>query len=152
MAGVVIALWYADIRQKAENRMQWWLLTFVGVISILAGLFIRSATEGISKIRSTPSWVFICVGIGILSFQLAIYLIDTKSKQNWFSIIKPAGTSTLTSYLLPYFLYSFMALVHFKYPQFLSTGIGGFLRSVAIAFIIVIITGILEKRHVRLKI
>ena len=38
--------------------------------------------------------------------MIFIYLIDLKQKQNWFSAIKPAGTSTLTAYLLPYIHYA----------------------------------------------
>ena len=67
-------------------------------------------------------------------------------------MIKPAGTSTLTCYLIPYFLYSFFELVNFNYPWFLDEGIGGILRSFAIAFIVIFITGFLEKKNLRLKI
>jgi hypothetical protein len=114
--------------------------------------FIIRTVGGISKIHGTPAWVGICTGISIVSFALLIFLVDIKGKSNWFSSIKPAGTSTLTCYLIPYFLYSFMVLFNIHYPVFLSEGTGGILRSFAIAFIVVFITGFLEKRNVRLKI
>jgi len=85
-------------------------------------------------------------------FALLILIVDIKGKANLFNVIKPAGTSTLTCYLIPYFLYSFMDLFHFQYPVFLSEGLGGILRSFAIAFIVIFITGFLEKRNLRLKI
>jgi heparan-alpha-glucosaminide N-acetyltransferase len=151
-AGVVVSLWYAQMAAQGNKQVIWLLLFVAGCAAILAGLLIRPYTDGISKIRSTPSWVFICTGISILVFELMIYLVDVKGKKNWFRIIWPAGTSALTCYLLPYFQVGFYKLFHFRYPAALNTGIGGFLRSVAVAFIIVLIGGYLEKRRLRLKI
>jgi heparan-alpha-glucosaminide N-acetyltransferase len=152
MAGIVVSLWYARLTAKNNKQAMWLLLAVTGCAAIAAGLLIRPYTEGISKIRSTPSWIFICAGISILVLELMIYLVDYKDKKNWFKLIWPAGTSTLTCYLLPYFQVAIMSLVYFQYPHFLNYGWGGFLRSWAVAFIIVIIGGFLEKRRLRLKI
>ena len=152
MAGIVISLWYAKLRANNNKQAMWLLLAGAGVCAIGLGLLIRPYTEGISKIRSTPSWIFICAGISILVFELMIYLVDYKDKKNWFKIIWPAGTSTLTCYLLPYFQVAIMTLVYFRYPHFLAYGWGGFFRSWAVAFIIVMIGGLLEKYRLRLKI
>jgi predicted acyltransferase len=124
----------------------------LGVALILLGFIVRPYTHGISKIHSTPSWVFICTGIGILLFELFIWLVDIKGKQNWFKIIKPAGTSTLTCYLIPYFMIAIFYMVGFRYPHFLNYSTGGIIRSFAVAFIVIIITGFLEKKRLRLKI
>jgi heparan-alpha-glucosaminide N-acetyltransferase len=152
MAGTVVSLWYSRLAAKDTQQRILTLLAIAGFGAIIAGLLIRPYTEGISKIRSTPSWIFICAGISILVFELMIYLVDYKGKKNWFKFIWPAGTSTLTCYLLPYFQVAIMSLIYFHYPRFLDEGIGGFLRSWAVAFIIVWIGGILEKRRLRLKI
>lgn len=152
MAGTVISLWYSRLAAKNNQPAMWTSLTIAGFGAIGAGLLIRPYTEGISKIRSTPPWVFICVGISILVFELMIYLVDYKGKKNWFKFIWPAGTSTLTCYLLPYFQVAIMSLIYFRYPKFLDEGIGGFLRSWAVAFIIVWIGGLLERQRLRLKI
>ncbi|HTE02177.1 MAG TPA: DUF5009 domain-containing protein [Mucilaginibacter sp.] len=151
MAGIFISLWYGRLLAQ-KNMAMWGLLAATGSAAIAAGLLIRPYTEGISKIRSTPSWVLICIGISILVFELMIYLVDFKGKKNWFKIIWPAGTSTLTCYLIPYLIVGIFSLIHFRYPHLLNYGIGGFLRSVAIAFIVVMIGGLLEKRRLRLKI
>ncbi|MDB5132832.1 MAG: hypothetical protein JWR02_2581 [Mucilaginibacter sp.] len=152
MFGVVISLLYFRLIEKGNYRALWLIFTVSGIGLILLGLVIRPYTEGISKIHSTPSWVFICTGIGILVFELLIWLVDIKGKQNWFSLIKPAGTSTLTCYLLPYFMVAIFYIVHFRYPRFLNAGIGGIIRSFAVAFILILITGLLEKRRLRLKV
>jgi heparan-alpha-glucosaminide N-acetyltransferase len=152
MFGVIISLLYSKIIAKGSYKLLWPAFTILGAALIGLGFFVRPYTEGISKIHSTPAWVFLCTGIGILLFELIIFLVDVKGKQNWFKIIKPAGTSTLTCYLIPYLLVALMALVHFRYPEFLDEGTGGIIRSFAISFIVILITGVLEKRRIRLKI
>lgn len=150
MAGVVISLIYTINKQNNKNNFFAWLM-ILAVAFIVFG-FITRPISGISKIHDTPAWVGICTGIGIAVFTLLIFFVDVKGKANWFSIIKPAGTSTLTCYLLPYFLYSFMEVFHFDFPKFLNEGIGGIMRSFAVAFVVIFITGFLEKKYLRLKI
>lgn len=152
MGGIVISLWYAQMLRKGFNVKLWLSLFLAGCASIVAGILTRPYTAGISKIRSTPSWVFICAGISILVFELMIYLVDFKGKKNWFKLIWPAGTATLTCYLIPYLQVGFLKLFHINYPSVINAGIGGFLRSWATAFIIVIIGGFLERRRLKLKI
>jgi len=152
MFGVVISLLYSKIIANGSYKRLWPVFTAAGVMLIALGFFVRPYTQGISKIHSTPAWVFICTGIGVLIFELLIYLVDVKGKQNWFKIIKPAGTSTLTCYLIPYFMVAIFYITHFRYPQFLNEGTGGIIRSFAVAFIVIIITGFLEKRRLRLKV
>lgn len=152
MAGIVISGLYGKMAGKEKDHYLWGILTFTGIIMIIAGLIIRPYAEGISKIHSTPAWVFICTGISILVFELLIWLIDIKGKQSWFAIIRPGGTSTLTCYLIPYFLYSIFRLVQFRYPDFLSEGAGGLIRSFAIAFLVICLVGVMERYRLRLKI
>lgn len=152
MTGIVITGIYGKLAGKQKDLLFWGLLTAIGIILIAAGLIIRPYAEGISKIRATPAWVFICSGIGVLVFELLIWLIDVKKRQHWFSVIRPAGTSTLTCYLVPYLLYSLLNMLHFQYPPFLSEGIAGLFRSFAVAFLVISITGIMEKYRLRLKI
>jgi len=83
---------------------------------------------------------------------LMIYIVDFKGKKNWFKIIWPAGTATLTCYLIPYLQVGFYKLLHVHYPKALNYGWGGFFRSWAVAFIVVLIGGFLEKRRLKLKI
>ncbi len=152
MFGVVTSLLYANMAAKNNYGMVWTVFTLAGAAVIALGFLVRPYTHGISKIHSTPSWVFICTGIGILLFELIIWLVDVKGKQNWFKIIKPAGTSTLTCYLIPYLMVAIFYITHFRYPHFLDYGAGGIIRCFAVAFIVIIITGFLEKRRLRLKI
>jgi len=152
IAGVIVSLWYARMVKKGFNAALWLQLFIAGCASIAVGFLVRPYTDGISKIRATPAWILICIGISILVFELMIYLVDYKHKKNWFKLIWPAGTATLTCYLIPYFQDGFYKLFHFQYPRLLNYGWGGFLRSWVVAFIVVIIGGFLEKKKLKLKV
>jgi predicted acyltransferase len=152
MAGTVISSLYTLLDKKGKLGSLWSVFIGLGVLALLAAFILRPHTAGISKIRATPAWVLICSGISILMFTAMIWLVDVKGKMNWFKWIRPAGTSTLTCYLIPYLLYSLLMMVGFKYPSALSQGAGGILRSIAIAFLVILLVGWMEKKRVRLKI
>ncbi len=152
LGGTIISLWYTRLAAKGYRFNLWLNLIIAGSASIGLGFLLRHFTEGISKIHSTPSWVLICNGISILMFSLMIYLVDFKSKKNWFKLLWPAGTATLTCYLIPYFQVGFYKLFHFTYPCFFNYQWGGFLRSCIVAIAVVLIGGILERKKLKLKI
>jgi hypothetical protein len=87
-----------------------------------------------------------------LVFTGLIWLVDQKKKQHWFDIIKPAGTSTLTAYLLPYIFYPLVHLIGIGLPAFLLTGAVGLIKSLVFALLIILLTGLLSKWRIRLKI
>jgi heparan-alpha-glucosaminide N-acetyltransferase len=152
LGGAVIAGVYKWAVAKGQTKLLWSILAAAGIFAIALGFFVRPYAGGISKIYSTPAWVFICMGITILLFELLIYIVDFKEKKNWFNFIKPAGTSTLTCYLLPYLLYSIFTLINFNFPDVLNSGIGGILRSLFMALLIVRIVAIMEKAKIRLSV
>ena len=152
MGGVVIIGLYSHLVKIEKTQKLWLLFGIIGIVLIAGGLIIRPYTEGISKIRSTPAWIFISSGLTILMFELFIYLVDIKGKINWFKAIRPAGTSTLTCYLIPYFQVALLELFNVTYPSIFNSGIIGLLRSLATAIIIIWLVGLMEKRRLRLKI
>lgn len=152
LAGALLATLYTKTTGAGKSADFWFLTAFYGLLAFCFGMFIRPYAGGISKIYATPAWVFVCLGISILVFECLIFLVDVKGKKDWFKWIKPAGTSTLTCYLIPYLLYALMGIVHFHYPHFLNTGVGGIIRSVFISFLVIGIVAFLEKKKLRLKV
>jgi predicted acyltransferase len=151
MAGIIITLYYQSNFKNALNKRFWYTLFLMALGSFLFG-FLTRPLWGIHKIGSSPSWVAICIGISIVCFCFLIWLVEIKGKKRWFDIIKPAGTSTLTCYLLPYIHYALLSLTGLVLPLFLRTGALGIIKSLAYALIIILITGLLEKKRIRLKI
>ncbi len=152
LGGVLIAEGYSYLISRNKAIVFWIVLSLSAVVAICFGTVIRPFAGGISKIYATPAWVFICMGITILAFGLLVYLIDARQKKDLFRFIKPAGTSTLTCYLIPYFLYSVFSLLHFRFPHVLSSGLGGIIRSFFIAALVIVIVAYLEKKKLRLRV
>ncbi len=150
MIGVITSVLYRKLREKP---MKFEIILMVIAMALFIFGFSTRPLWGISKIRATPSWTTICAAISMVSFAMLLFLIDRKGKENWFKIIKPAGTSTLTCYLLPYFHEAiFISLIGIHLPLILRTGVAGIMKSLIFALVIVLITGWLEKRRLRLKI
>ncbi|MBL4675872.1 MAG: hypothetical protein JKY70_06670 [Mucilaginibacter sp.] len=124
----------------------------MAIILFNLGFIVRYFSGGISKARDTPSWVLICTGISLVVYAIFIYLVDFRQKYHWFKIIEPAGTSTFTAYLLPYLFYPLYQMTDLGYPQYLDQGTGGLIRCLLFSFVIVWLTGLLQKINVRLKI
>ncbi len=149
MAGIVTALAY---KQMGVNDKKFWILILgLAIVLILFGLVTRSIW-GISKIRATPSWVSICSGLSMLFFLSIVYITDVLNVKKWYTYIKPAGTSTLTAYLIPYVHYAVFSVIGSQLPAVLRTGNLGLLKSFIYVLIIVGITGYLERKKLHLKI
>lgn len=151
MSGVVGGVYYKNFLSQGKFKNYWLVFGSSAVILILFGLVTRPLW-GIHKIGSSPSWVAICTGLTVLVLAGLIWLADNKGKSSWFDMIKPGGTSTLTAYLLPYIHYSIYTILGISLPLVLRTGMVGILKCLVYAFIIILITGLLEKKKIRLKI
>ena len=122
----------------------------LGLFNLALGILTRPVW-GISKIQATFPWLAICTGIGFLAFAFLLYLVDDKEKKSWFKWIAPAGTATLTCYMLPYFIYPFYNLLGWKLSGALNAGILGLTLSMVFALLVVLLTGVLEKKGYKLK-
>ena len=127
--------------------------TMLGLgVLMLALFFVSHPYWIISKIQATPTWLFVCNAISFFMVGILYYLTDVMNKAHWFSIIKPAGTVTLTCYMIPYAWNAVQRLIGFHYPDFLCIGVPGLCRSLLFSLVIVWIAGLLMKVNVRLKI
>lgn len=148
-AGIVATLIF---KKLSVNHGQWILFTLglLGIIFLTYGIMTRSIW-GVSKIQGTPSWLAICTGIGFISFAVLYIIADIKKQTNWAKIIAPAGTATLTCYMIPYFVYPLREITGFRFSEFINTGIVGLIGSLIFALLVVVFTGWLEKKGFRLK-
>jgi len=127
-----------------------WMIA-LGIVLLISG-WISNHFWIISKLGETPPWLFYCTGISILSYIFIYWLVEQNGKYSWFRCIEPAGTATLTCYLIPYWLYAIISLTHFSLP---STGPFypiGLLKCILFAFLTVWITYGLGKIGIKLKI
>jgi predicted acyltransferase len=153
MAGVLAAILYRRGVDTGKAGRSLVILLVFAVLATVAGFGLRPFW-GISKIRSTPAWILICMGISLATFVLLAWIMDQKGKKGWYQVIRPAGTSTLTCYLLPNIHFAVYHLMgdRWRLPIDLRTDGIGILKSIIYAFFIVVLTGWLEKKRVRLAI
>jgi heparan-alpha-glucosaminide N-acetyltransferase len=130
------------------------LVSFVLAFAALLMAFgyLSRPVWGISKIQATPSWTAICASITALGFAGMHLLADKRGWYRWAGLIEPAGTMTLTCYLIPYFVYAIRALSGFTLPETWTTGGAGILKSLLFALLIIQLTGLLGKWKIKLKI
>ncbi|MCE7060539.1 DUF5009 domain-containing protein [Dyadobacter sp. CY343] len=152
MAGVTASVIYRNMTSKSGASQNYlWILLILGILAFAYGFGTRPFW-GISKIRATPAWVGICSGISFFAFAFMYWLVDLRRSKSWADILKPAGTSTLTCYLVPYLWYAIITLVGFSLPLFLRTGIVGLVKSLCFSLLVIVVTGLLNRVGIRLKI
>lgn len=151
LGGVFTSLLYVKYGQRGRLKEFFAMVFVIALILLAYGMLTRPVWE-ISKIRATPSWTSICLAISMTSFLGIFIITDILKKTAWAKIISPAGRSTLTCYLVPYFYYAVMTLIGIYLPEFIRTGYLGLVKSLFFALLIVSMTGLLEKINIRLKV
>ncbi|MEO1010499.1 MAG: DUF5009 domain-containing protein [Bacteroidota bacterium] len=152
MAGVLCTIFFLRFREPGQvlNRFLA-LVLLTGLVLVVFGFLIRPYFP-ISKNLATPSWTVLCIGIGLWTFVILYGIVDRLGYVGWASPIRSAGTSTLTCYLMPYFIYPALALLGLQLPDFLLHGSVGLLKSLLFSLAIVLFVGMLERRNIRLRV
>lgn len=151
MCGMLVSLLFNQSKSDVGINKKMIIASAAGIAFLLAGLISHSFWI-ISKIQATPTWLFLCTGISILFYVFMYWLTDMHKKASWFDVIKPAGTATLTCYLIPYLLYSVFVLTSFSLPEIITASPVGLIKCIVFAFITIGLTALLGKVGVKLKI
>jgi predicted acyltransferase len=151
MCGMLISLLFNQSKSDLSINKKMMIATSAGIVFFIAA-FVSHYFWIISKIQATPTWLFICTSISILFYVFMYWIADMKGKASWFDIIKPAGTATLTCYLIPYLLYSIFILTSFTLPEAITASPVGLVKCIVFAFVTIGITALLGKVGVKLKI
>lgn len=150
MGGVLTSVIFQYfVNRKEYGRLSVVLLCFSAVLVILS--VITHPNWGLTKLGATPAWLFLCSAITILAFLLIYWVADVYGKSNWFAFIKPAGIATILCYLVPDIVYSIRDAFSIRLPEVLVTGGIGLFKAFLFAMMCVIITGILIRLGVRMK-
>lgn len=88
---------FRDVKQKA-----------LGAVAFAAALLLTGwllAPLGIAKLRATPTWGLYSAGAATLAFLVLYWICDVRKHVRWAAPVKPAGSNTLLTYLLPDLFY-----------------------------------------------
>jgi predicted acyltransferase len=151
MAGVLVTSVMIRLREKDSiGRVIPFLLLFAVVLLTFG--FLTRPFWGISKIMATPSWTAICAAITSVSFAVLYLVADRMHATRWASVIEPAGSSTLTCYLIPYYLYAIGGLSRLSLPAAMTSGAAGIMKSILFSILVIQLTGFLVRYRIKLKI
>ena len=150
MSGLAAAMIMRHYKsQEAHTRLMLVFLV-IGILMLLAGI-VSHPYWIISKIQGTPTWVFFCLAIYFPLMACFYWLFDMKGKTSWTWLIAPAGTSTLTCYLLPYLWYPLRDTCHWNLPESIWYGISGILISLVYSLVIIQMVRGLERINLVVK-
>jgi hypothetical protein len=122
-----------------------------GVAALLVAGFISRHYWILAKLGATPTWVFYVTAIATGTYALLYWLVG-KGKARWFDIIKPAGTATLTTYTIPYVSYGLADVTGIVLPDWFTHGFLSIVNCLCFAFVIIGVTALLGRIHLKLKI
>ncbi|ALZ76671.1 DUF5009 domain-containing protein [Rheinheimera sp. F8] len=148
LAGVMLSiLCYHPALQAKRSRN---LLVFAGLLGVLA--FASWQWFPISKIWATPSWALFSAWFCTLLFVAVFVLVDLKGYQRWCRLFAPAAVNPLLAYILPYMLASAAAIAGATLrPVAFDTGVAGIFWSLAFAAVILLLTALLTRLGLKVK-
>jgi predicted acyltransferase len=154
MAGVLTSQIFFGLRPGTDERPTVRTATITAVVFALLALVVGwfCVPLGISKIRATPAWTVWNVGAAVLTFTLLYWICDQWQKTAWAGPVRPAGSNTLLTYLLPdlwYFLLGALGLTwmetHFNF------GAAGVVKSIFFTFLMLAFASVLTRARLRLQ-
>lgn len=151
MGGVILSV--ADVKSRTLSGKSRGLIA-LGLTAMLAILGVVSNQFWIvNKIQATIPWVFYSSAAAVGTYALISWAVQY-NKENWFNIIKAAGTATLTCYLVPNIWYCLLSVLEIgtKRPEWCNSGILGILTCVVFSLLCVWTTHLLGKVNIKLKV
>lgn len=151
LSGMAASLMMRRLGEKGKRLQLTALFLGIGVLMLCLGIWAHDYWI-ISKIQATPTWLFFCLAIYFPLMVLLWWVADVWGKKEWFGLIRPAGTATLTCYLLPYLWYPLRELVGIHFPWGWYNGVSGLLLSLLYALIVIQVVRLMEKAGWRIKV
>lgn len=150
MGGILFSLIIVNYSHVTVRKKALYLVLAVAVLLISAA--ISNNFWIISKNRGTLPWVLYCSAAAIGMYGLIQWAVS-RGKASWFNIIKPAGTATLTCYLMPYVLYSVIyGFLSLSLPGWMKEGAPGLIKCAGFAFLCIGVTALLERFKIKIKV
>jgi hypothetical protein len=145
MAGIVCSSIFLD-KSTTVPRKTGWAAVYAAALFACGWIF---RPLRISKNAATPTWCLWSAGISVVLFLAIWYAADVHKWYRWAAFVKPAGSNTLLTYLLPdlfhFTLGTLAALLPWRY------GWTGVVRSMVFTAAILFVSSILTRRRIRMQ-
>jgi heparan-alpha-glucosaminide N-acetyltransferase len=150
MAGIVTSVIFLGAHRWQALHQKILLGLAFAVLTLIAGRLLTPL--GISKIRATPTWDLYSIGAAVLFFTLLYWICDVKKRTAWAAFVRPAGSNTLLTYLIPDFYYFLIPLTGITFfATHLNSGWHGVIRSVVFTGLVLAVAAALTKLKIRLQ-
>ena len=148
LGGVLVSVMDRNFAREAIGRRLLYTLLAAGTIFCLA----TAAHEDwiISKNIGTLPWCLYVTALSMVLYTI-LRLLEEKGWTGWFKPFGPAGTATLTVYLLPDVYYAVAEALGISSPDWLVAPLG-LLKCVLFAFLCIGTAWALGKANIKLKI
>jgi heparan-alpha-glucosaminide N-acetyltransferase len=139
--------------QTHRDRLRWSLTFVIGLL--LAG-FLTDTFEGINKIAATPTWCLWCAALTCLVWMILYRIMDVAEVRGWDILVRPAGANPLVAYFLHPITVGLIDLSVVARPllDYKQTEnpyvVGG--GSLGMAFFVCVLTGLLARLGLRMRI
>lgn len=120
------------------------------VLLLVIGGILSHRLQIISKNLGTLPWCLYVSALGVGAYLL-LRMLEKKGITRWFIPFRPAGTATLTVYMIPYLLLALWIFISPEMPAWTSGWVGVGICALN-AFLCIGITALLGKAGIRLKI
>ena len=149
MSGVLFSLFAIDSNKSLSRRRV--IGCLVAAASCLVMAIATHRVFIISKIIATAPWIFFVLAIDIAAY-LVLQFVLTDKTERIFSPLRPAGTATLTCYLIPYMLYPIVTtFVGWDWSYAIPEPLG-IVKCMLTAAFCIFATAVLGKLNIKLKI
>jgi predicted acyltransferase len=150
MAGVVTSQIFLGIDHGPNVKRAVKLSITLAVASLLVGWL--CIPLGISKIRATPTWSLWSIAAAMLAFTLLFWICDIKRWTAWATMIRPAGSNTLLTYLLPDLWDYLLGTLGITYLDLhMRFGTAGVLKTLVFTIFMLIVALLLTRAKLRLQ-
>ena len=150
MGGVLCTVTSVSLRDRKVSEGKRLLIAGAGVVAAV-GLGLLSHIWWItSKNIGTLPWCMYVTGLSIGMYAL-LSVLEARGLTHWYKAIEPAGTATLTVYMMPYLYYVLWSVLSLSTPEWVSGGIG-VVKCLLFAMLCIWSAGLLGKIGIKLKI
>jgi heparan-alpha-glucosaminide N-acetyltransferase len=150
MAGIVTSsIFLGEHRWKSPwQKIQ--LALLMSLVCFVAGWLLTPF--GISKIRATPTWSLWTIAASCALFAGLYWICDVRKHTGWAWLVRPAGSNTLLTYLVPDIYYFLAGLTGLEYVLgHFNAGWPGIIRAIAFTIAMLLIAMGLTRARLRMQ-
>lgn len=135
-----------------EHGARWRLAAGLLLAALLAlAAWLLHSRYPISKIGATPPWALYCAALCSALLVLLYWVIELHGVKRWTSLVQPAASSPLVTYLAPIMLMTLMGYLHLAWWPPLMHGAAAMAFALLFSGAVVAAVAVLNKFNFKLK-